>query len=266
MPDILDKILSTKKIEIKKAKSILTSDALKSIISKSSQPRNFIEAIQKKHQKKQSAVIAEIKKASPSKGIIRNNFDPVTIAKSYEDSGAACLSILTDIQYFMGDPKYLMQVKSQTNLPILRKDFIIDPYQIYESRALGADCILLIVAALEYERMKELEEIAYSLNMSVLVEAHNQEELDLALKLDTPLIGINNRNLKTFEVSLETSVRLVQHIISDKRRIPITESGIFNVKDVELMNHNHIFTFLVGETFMRDEDPGKSLEKLFNQS
>ena len=214
----------------------------------------------------QSAVIAEIKKASPSKGIIRNNFDPVAIAKSYEDSGAACLSILTDIQYFMGDPKYLMQVKSQTNLPILRKDFIIDPYQIYESRALGADCILLIVAALEYERMKELEEIAYSLNMSVLVEAHNQEELDLALKLDTPLIGINNRNLKTFEVSLETSVRLVQHIISDKRRIPITESGIFNVKDVELMNHNHIFTFLVGETFMRDEDPGKSLEKLFNQS
>ena len=264
MPDILDKILFTKKNEIEESKILLTLDDLKSIISKTSQPRNFIEAIQKKHQKKHSAVIAEIKKASPSKGIIRSNFDPIAIAKSYEIAGATCLSILTDKDYFMGDPKFLMQVKSETNLPILRKDFIIDPYQIYESRALGADCILLIVAALEYEKMKELEEIAHSLNMAVLVEAHNQEELNLALKLDTPLIGINNRNLKTFEVSLETSVRLVQHIHNDKNRIPITESGIFSFKDVELMNHNNIFTFLVGEAFMRDDDPGKSLEKLFN--
>ena len=264
MPDILDKILFTKKNEIEESKILLTLDDLKSIISKISQPRNFIEAIQKKHQKKHSAVIAEIKKASPSKGVIRSNFDPIAIAKSYEIAGATCLSILTDKDYFMGDPKYLMQVKSETNLPILRKDFIIDPYQIYESRALGADCILLIVAALEYEKMKELEEIAHSLNMAVLVEAHNQEELNLALKLDTPLIGINNRNLKTFEVSLETSVRLVQHIHNDKNRIPITESGIFSLKDVELMNHNNIFTFLVGEAFMRDDDPGKSLEKLFN--
>ena len=264
MSDILDKILLTKKNEIEESKTILTLDDLKSIISKISQPRNFIEAIQKKHQKKHSAVIAEIKKASPSKGVIRSNFDPIAIAKSYEIAGATCLSILTDKDYFMGDPKFLMQVKSETNLPILRKDFIIDPYQIYESRALGADCILLIVAALEYEKMKELEEIAHSLNMAVLVEAHNQEELNLALKLDTPLIGINNRNLKTFEVSLETSVRLVQHIHNDKNRIPITESGIFSLKDVELMNHNNIFTFLVGEAFMRDDDPGKSLEKLFN--
>ena len=264
MSDILDKILFTKKNEIEESKILLTLDDLKSIISKISQPRNFIEAIQKKHQKKHSAVIAEIKKASPSKGVIRSNFDPIAIAKSYEIAGATCLSILTDKDYFMGDPKFLMQVKSETNLPILRKDFIIDPYQIYESRALGADCILLIVAALEYEKMKELEEIAHSLNMAVLVEAHNQEELDLALKLDTPLIGINNRNLKTFEVSLETSVRLVQHIHNDKNRIPITESGIFSLKDVELMNHNNIFTFLVGEAFMRDDDPGKSLEKLFN--
>ena len=264
MSDILDNILLTKKNEIEESKIILTLDDLKSIISKISQPRNFIEAIQKKHQKKHSAVIAEIKKASPSKGVIRSNFDPIAIAKSYEIAGATCLSILTDKDYFMGDPKFLMQVKNETNLPILRKDFIIDPYQIYESRALGADCILLIVAALEYEKMKELEEIAHSLNMAVLVEAHNQEELDLALKLDTPLIGINNRNLKTFEVSLETSVRLVQHIHNDKNRIPITESGIFSLKDVELMNHNNIFTFLVGEAFMRDDDPGKSLEKLFN--
>ena len=250
MSDILDKILLTKKNEIEESKTILTLDDLKSIISKTTQPRNFIEAIQKKHQKKHSAVIAEIKKASPSKGIIRSNFDPIAIAKSYESAGATCLSILTDKDYFMGDPKFLMQVKSETNLPILRKDFIIDPYQIYESRALGADCILLIVAALEYEKMKELEEIAHSLNMAVLVEAHNQEELDLALKLDTPLIGINNRNLKTFEVSLETSVRLVQHILNDKNRIPITESGIFSLEDVGLMNHNNIFTFLVGEAFM----------------
>ena len=264
MSDILDKILFTKKNEIEESKIILTLDDLKSIITKTSKPRNFIEAIQKKHQKKHSAVIAEIKKASPSKGVIRSNFDPIAIAKSYESAGATCLSILTDKDYFMGDPKFLMQVKSETNLPILRKDFIIDPYQIYESRALGADCILLIVAALEYEKMKELEEIAHSLNMAVLVEAHNQEELNLALKLDTPLIGINNRNLKTFEVSLETSVRLVQHIHNDKNRIPITESGIFSFKDVELMNHNNIFTFLVGEAFMRDDDPGKSLEKLFN--
>ena len=264
MPDILDKILFTKKNEIEESKILLTLDDLKSIISKISQPRNFIEAIQKKHQKKHSAVIAEIKKASPSKGVIRSNFDPIAIAKSYEIAGATCLSILTDKDYFMGDPKYLMQVKSETSLPILRKDFIIDPYQIYESRALGADCILLIVAALEYEKMKELEEIAHSLNMAVLVEAHNQEELNLALKLDTPLIGINNRNLKTFEVSLETSVRLVQHILNDKNRIPITESGIFSLEDVGLMNHNNIFTFLVGEAFMRDDDPGKSLEKLFN--
>ena len=264
MPDILDKILFTKKNEIEESKILLTLDDLKSIITKTSKPRNFIEAIQKKHQKKHSAVIAEIKKASPSKGVIRSNFDPIAIAKSYEIAGATCLSILTDKDYFMGDPKFLMQVKSETNLPILRKDFIIDPYQIYESRALGADCILLIVAALEYEKMKELEEIAHSLNMAVLVEAHNQEELNLALKLDTPLIGINNRNLKTFEVSLETSVRLVQHIHNDKNRIPITESGIFSFKDVELMNHNNIFTFLVGEAFMRDDDPGKSLEKLFN--
>ena len=264
MSDILDNILLTKKNEIEESKIILTLDDLKSIISKTTQPRNFIEAIQKKHQKKHSAVIAEIKKASPSKGIIRSNFDPIAIAKSYESAGATCLSILTDKDYFMGDPKFLMQVKNETNLPILRKDFIIDPYQIYESRALGADCILLIVAALEYEKMKELEEIAHSLNMAVLVEAHNQEELNLALKLDTPLIGINNRNLKTFEVSLETSVRLVQHIHNDKNRIPITESGIFSLKDVELMNHNNIFTFLVGEAFMRDDDPGKSLEKLFN--
>jgi indole-3-glycerol phosphate synthase len=205
-------------------------------------------------------VIAEIKKASPSKGIIRQNFDPVLIAQSYEKGGAACLSVLTDRDYFQGHPDFIKQVKSSSTLPVLRKDFIIDPYQIFESRALGADCILLIVAALDLEKMKELESIANDLGMAVLVESHNQLELDAALELNTPLMGINNRNLKTFEVSLKTSIDLVKSI---KDRIPITESGIFNHEDVKLMNDNHINTFLVGEAFMRQDEPGEALKELF---
>ena len=205
-------------------------------------------------------MIAEIKKASPSKGIIRENFDPVLIAQSYEKGGAACLSVLTDRDYFQGHPDFIKQVKSSTKLPVLRKDFIVDPYQIYESRALGADCILLIVAALGLEEMKELEIIANDLGMAVLVESHNQLELDAALELNTPLIGINNRDLKTFEVSLKTSIDLVKSI---KDRIPITESGIFNHEDIKLMNENHINTFLVGEAFMRQADPGEALNELF---
>ena len=205
-------------------------------------------------------MIAEIKKASPSKGIIRQNFDPVLIAQSYEKGGAACLSVLTDRDYFQGHPDFIKQVKSSTKLPVLRKDFIIDPYQIYESRALGADCILLIVAALDLEKMKELEIIANDLGMAVLVESHNQLELDAALELNTPLIGINNRDLKTFEVSLKTSIDLVKSI---KDRIPITESGIFNHEDIKLMNENHINTFLVGEAFMRQDEPGEALKELF---
>ena len=205
-------------------------------------------------------MIAEIKKASPSKGIIRKNFDPVLIAQSYEKGGAACLSVLTDRDYFQGHPDFIKQVKLSTKLPVLRKDFIIDPYQVYESRALGADCILLIVAALDLEKMKELEIIANDLGMAVLVESHNQLELDAALELNTPLIGINNRDLKTFEVSLKTSIDLVKSI---KDRIPITESGIFNHEDIKLMNENHINTFLVGEAFMRQADPGEALNELF---
>jgi len=262
MLNILEKILYTKKDEIKQAKVDLPIDEIKILIKGLSSPRNFIKSIQSKHQSRSSAVIAEIKKASPSKGVIRENFDPVKIAKLYEKAGAACFSILTDKEYFQGDPKYLMQVKKETNLPILRKDFIIDSYQIYESRALGADCILLIVAALEFEKMKEFEKIAHSLNMSVLVEAHDEKELDLALKLETPLIGINNRNLKTFKVSLETSLGLVKKITDN--RIPITESGIISKEDVAIMNQNNIYTFLVGEAFMRDDDPGEALKKLFN--
>jgi indole-3-glycerol phosphate synthase len=205
-------------------------------------------------------VIAEIKKASPSKGIIRENFDPVLIAQSYENGGAACLSVLTDRDYFQGHPDFIKQVKLSTKLPVLRKDFIIDPYQVYESRALGADCILLIVAALDLEKMKELESIANDLGMAVLVESHNQLELNAALELNTPLMGINNRDLKTFEVSLKTSIDLVKSI---KDRIPITESGIFNREDIKLMNENHINTFLVGEAFMRQDEPGEALKEIF---
>ena len=260
MSNILNKILATKTSEITEAKNFLSVDQLKKKILELDKPRDFIQALRKKHAKTEAGVIAEIKKASPSKGIIRENFDPEIIAQSYESGGAACLSVLTDRDYFQGHPDFIKKVKSSSKLPVLRKDFIIDPYQIYESRALGADCILLIVAALGLEEMKELEIIANDLGMAVLVESHNQIELDAALELNTPLIGINNRDLKTFEVSLKTSIDLVKSI---KDRIPITESGIFNHEDIKLMNENHINTFLVGEAFMRQADPGEALNELF---
>ena len=260
MSNILDKILATKSKEIFEAKKSISIEQLKKNIFESDRPRDFVQALKDKHNKKESAVIAEIKKASPSKGIIRKNFDPVSIALSYENGGAACLSILTDQDYFQGHPEYIMQVKSNSKLPILRKDFIVDPFQIYESRAMGADCVLLIVAALDLKKMKELESLANELEMAVLVESHNQQELDLALELETPLIGINNRDLKTFNVSLQTSIDLVRNF---EGRIPITESGIFTEKDVKLMEGNHINTFLVGEAFMKQPDPGLALNKLF---
>ena len=260
MSNILDKILATKSKEIFEAKKNISIEQLKKNIFESGRPRDFVQALKDKHNKNEAGVIAEIKKASPSKGIIRQNFDPVSIALSYENGGAACLSVLTDQEYFQGHPEYIMQVKSNSMLPILRKDFIVDPYQIYESRALGADCILLIVAALDLKKMKELESLANELEMAVLVESHNQQELDLALELETPLIGINNRDLKTFNVSLQTSIDLVRNI---EGRIPITESGIFTEKDVKLMNENHINTFLVGEAFMKQPDPGLALNDLF---
>ena len=260
MSNILNKILATKLSEIAEAKKSLSTDQLKKKILELDKPRGFVKALREKHAKAEAGVIAEIKKASPSKGIIRENFDPVLIAQSYENGGAACLSVLTDRDYFQGHPDFIEQVKSSSKLPVLRKDFIIDPYQIYESRALGADCILLIVAALDLKEMKELEGIANDLGMAVLVESHNQQELDLALELSTPLIGINNRDLKTFDVSLKTSIDLVKSI---KDRIPITESGIFNHEDIKLMNENDINTFLVGEAFMRKNDPGEALKELF---
>ena len=263
MINVLDKILETKKIEIASSKVTLSKSALDDQIAQISDERDFVKAIQIKQGINLSSVIAEIKKASPSKGIIRENFNPKEIAKSYEEGGASCLSVLTDVEYFQGSPHYIQDVKKVCRLPILRKDFIIDPYQIYESKALGADCILLIVAALDLSQLKEFESIAHSLGMSVLVESHDEKELEQALQLSTPLVGINNRNLKSFEVTLQTTINLVAHVPANK--IAITESGIFNHRDIHLMNEHGIFTFLVGEAFMRDENPGQSLKALLKK-
>ena len=204
---------------------------------------------------KQPAVIAEIKKASPSKGVIRENFVPADIAKSYEKGGATCLSVLTDIDYFQGADAYLQQARAACKLPVIRKDFMIDPYQIVEARALGADCVLLIVSALDDVKMAELASVAKGVGLDVLVEVHDGDELERALKtLDTPLVGVNNRNLHTFDVSLETTLDLLPRIPRD--RLVITESGILNRADVELMEISDVYAFLVGEAFMRAESPG----------
>jgi len=260
MTNILDKIIISKKEEVassKLAKSILD---LENDIRNNNDRRPFIAAIEEKFIGKDVAIIAEIKKASPSKGIIRANFNPDQIAKSYENGGDTCLSVLTDKDYFQGDPSYIQLVKNQCKLPVLRKDFMIDHYQIFESKALGADCILLIVAALELNQMKELESLAAELDMDVLVESHDEHELEKALQLKTKLIGVNNRNLKTFDVSLQTTINLLNEIPNDK--ITVTESGIFTSQDINLMKQHGIYSFLVGEAFMRDDDPGKSLKQL----
>ena len=262
MPNILDQILATKKEEIASSKLVKSLSDLEIDIRNVEGNRSFIKAIDEKVLRKKTAVIAEIKKASPSKGVIREDFDPSQIAKSYEDGGATCLSVLTDIDYFQGKPEYIGLVKKSCNLPVLRKDFMIDQYQIFESKALGADCILLIVAALELNQMKELESIANELDMDVLVESHDEYELEKALQLNTKLIGINNRNLKTFDVSLQTTLNLLKEIPAG--RITVTESGIFTSEDVGLMTQHGIFSFLVGEAFMRDKNPGQSLKKLLN--
>jgi indole-3-glycerol phosphate synthase len=224
-------------------------------------PRDFVGALRTRLAAGQPAVIAEIKKASPSKGVIRADFHPAEIAASYEAGGAACLSVLTDHDYFQGSAKYLMQARAACALPVLRKDFIIDPYQVYEARAMGADCILLIVAALELPAMQALEALAHELGMAVLVESHNAEELDAALTLTTPLQGINNRNLRSFEVSLDTTLALLPKIGGE--RIVITESGILAPADVARMRSHGVNAFLVGEAFMRANDPGTELARLF---
>jgi indole-3-glycerol phosphate synthase len=263
MSDILNKILATKAIEIAAAKAKHGIDRMEEFAyMQSFGKRDFLGAIRAKIANHQPAVIAEIKKASPSKGVIRENFNPAEIAKSYEAGGAACLSVLTDEEYFQGSGEYLIAARMACNLPVLRKDFMIDPYQVYEARAMGADCILLIAAAIDLAKMRELENIAQDLGMAVLVEVHNGEELDLALQLNTPLLGINNRNLRTFDVTLQTTLDLLPRIPSDK--IVVTESGIFTADDVKLMTDNHVHTFLVGEAFMRQDDPGSELRKVFS--
>ena len=261
MSDILNKILASKKTEVAASKLAVSLDQLQAQAEAQGEPRDFVGSIHKKIMANKAAVIAEIKKASPSKGVIREDFKPAEIAKSYEKAGAACLSVLTDEQYFQGSAAYLKQARAACTLPVLRKDFIIDEYQVFEARAMGADCILLIVAALELAQMQKLEALANELGMAVLVEVHDADELALALQLETPLIGINNRNLRTFEVSLQTTLDLLKIMPED--RFVVTESGIFTPEDVKLMMNNQVQGFLVGEAFMRQDDPGAELARVF---
>lgn len=261
MSDILNKIIATKQLEVAAAKLKKPLGIVKAEAAIATAPRDFVGAIRAKIANNQAAVIAEIKKASPSKGVIRADFHPADIAKSYEQGGAACLSVLTDVEYFQGSAEYLIEARAACKLPVLRKDFMIDAYQVYEARAMGADCILLIAAAIDLATMRELESVAHALGMAVLVEVHNGEELDLALQLETPLLGINNRNLRTFDVTLDTTLGLLVRI--PQQKIVVTESGIFTADDVALMRKNNVHTFLVGEAFMRQPEPGVELAKVF---
>jgi indole-3-glycerol phosphate synthase len=261
MADILQQILAVKAEEIARAKAMVPLETLQAQVRNAPAVRDFYGALQAKITAGLPAVIAEIKKASPSKGVLRERFDPAAVAQSYERAGAAVLSVLTDVQFFQGDIGHLKQAREACALPVLRKDFIVDPYQIYEARAVGADCILLIVAALDPARMKELEAVAHGLGLAVLVEVHDGSELDRALALKTPLVGINNRNLRTFETRLETTLALLDRVPPD--RMVITESGILTTADVQRMRAARVNAFLVGEAFMRADDPGAELGRLF---
>jgi indole-3-glycerol phosphate synthase len=261
MADILSEIIQTKRDEVAKASAVYSLSDLEQQILGAPEPRGFERAIVNRAERGQTAVIAEIKKASPSKGVIREDFDPVEIARSYESHGATCLSVLTDRDYFHGSPDFLVAARSATTLPTLRKDFMVDPYQIYEARCMGADCILLIVAALGQQQMLELADTAASVGLDILVESHSQEELTRALEVKTTLIGINNRNLKTFETSLNVTLDLLSEIPAG--RTVITESGIHTDQDVLRMKEAGVSSFLVGEAFMRQIDPGVALSTLF---
>jgi indole-3-glycerol phosphate synthase len=259
--DILHKILAHKAEEIAAAKRERPLTRLCDEARAAAPPRDFVGALRAKIACGQAAVIAEIKKASPSKGLLRADFDPVAIAASYAAHGAACLSVLTDRAFFQGAPQFLTAARSACALPLLRKDFMLDAYQVYEARALGADCILLIAAALELARMRELEVLAHALGMAVLIEVHDAAELDAALALATPLIGINNRNLRNFETRLATTLELLPRIPPD--RLVVTESGILARADVNLMRAHGVHAFLAGEAFMRAADPGVALATMF---
>jgi len=262
MSDILDKIVAVKRLEVPAARARRSEAALRELVAAQSAPRGFAAALQAKVAAGQAAVIAEIKKASPSKGVIREHFVPADIAASYARHDAACLSVLTDVQFFQGHEDYLRQARAACTLPVLRKDFMVDPYQVLEARAMGADCILLIAACLSDTQMAELEACATDLGLDVLVEVHDGDELDRALRLRTPLVGINNRNLHTFEVTLDTTLGLLTRVPAD--RLLVTESGILGAADVQRMRAAQVHAFLVGEAFMRADDPGAALAALFN--
>ena len=261
MSDILKKILAVKTREVAAAKRLKPLSSLRAEAEQAGDTRDFTGAVRNKIAAGAAAVIAEIKKASPSKGVLRAQFNPAEIAARYAKHGAACLSVLTDEQFFQGSAAYLQQARLACNIPVLRKDFMVDSYQIYQARAMGADAILLIVSALSLAQMRDFEALAHSLNMAVLVEVHDAAELDIALQLRTPLLGINNRNLRTFEVSLQNTLDLLPRIPRD--RIVVTESGIFSKQDVALMRGQDVNTFLVGEAFMRAEEPGVELARVF---
>jgi indole-3-glycerol phosphate synthase len=261
MSDILNKIVAVKREEVaaalaKKSLAAMRADAESRVLT-----RDFEGAMRAKIAAGKAAVIAEIKKASPSKGVLRADFIPADIAQSYAEHGAACLSVLTDKQFFQGSVDYLKQARASCDLPVLRKDFMIDAYQVYEARAMGADAVLLIAACLDDAQMADLEAVARSLDMAVLVEVHDRAELERALKLKTRLVGINNRNLRTFEVTLRTTLDMLPDVPAD--RLLVTESGILKTEDVRRMRKAHVHAFLVGEAFMRAAEPGEALAKLF---
>jgi indole-3-glycerol phosphate synthase len=261
MADILETIVTVKHQEVAAARKRKSLETVRQDAESRVLTRDFVGAIRAKMTAGQPAVIAEVKKASPSKGVLREDFIPADIAQSYAEYGAACLSVLTDVQFFQGSVDALKQARASCHLPVLRKDFMVDAYQIYESRAMGADCVLLIAACLDDARMRDFEAIAHGLGMAVLVEVHDAAEMERALRLDTPLIGVNNRNLKTFEVSLETTLDLRRQVGSD--RIIVTESGIRTRDDVLRMGAAGVGAFLVGEACMRAPEPGQALAELF---
>ena len=262
MSDILDRINAVKREEVAAAQALKPLTALRAEAESRAEPtRGFEAALRAKIAAGHSGVIAEVKKASPSKGVLRADFRPADIARGYEQHGAACLSVLTDAPHFQGSVAYLQQARAACALPVLRKDFMIDPYQVYEARAMGADCILLIAASLDDGQMAELEDCARGLGLDVLVEVHDGAELERALRLKTPLVGINNRNLKTFEVTLDTTLALLPQVPAD--RLLVTESGILGPEDVQRMRDARVNAFLVGEAFMRAPDPGAALSALF---
>ncbi len=261
MSSILHEIAAYKREWVKSCKQKVSEQTLLSQ-TKGMQPLDFAGALIERISKQENAVIAEVKKASPSKGIIREDFHPVNIAKAYEQGGATCLSVLTDVKYFQGDDQFVRDIRGQVNIPVLRKDFMIDPYQIVEARAMGASCILMIMAMIEDSLAQELCATAHELGLSVLPEVHDAKELERAMDLDTPLLGINNRNLHTFDITLQTTLDLLAEI-PDERTV-ITESGIFTHDDIQMMNQHDVYGFLVGESLMRQNDPEQALKQLLN--